>query len=120
MCFSLHTRLEVASHILVQYLKQKRAQLAALGEWTHINCLQAGAVDRVEDDMLTHLIYSPEEDTKASSTKAPQSLSEKLFDAADKIMSEERSSARDNVPGGSISFLFERSSKSLTDDGHDD
>lgn len=99
----------------MKYLKQKRAQLAALGEWTHINCLQAGAVDRVEDDMLTHLIYSPEEDTKPPSS-APQSLSEKLLDAADKIMSEERYFARDNVPGGSISFLFERSTKSSMDD----
>ncbi|RDX55621.1 hypothetical protein OH76DRAFT_1397013 [Lentinus brumalis] len=98
------------------YLKQKRAQLAALGEWTHINCLQAGAVDRVDDDMLTHLIYSPEKDT-GESTSAPQSLSAKLLDAADRIMSEEQSFARDIVPGGSISFLFERSTKSSMDDG---
>ncbi|RPD67158.1 hypothetical protein L226DRAFT_549783 [Lentinus tigrinus ALCF2SS1-7] len=100
------------------YLKQKRAQLAALGEWTHINCLQAGAVDRVEDDMLTHLIYSPEEDTKETSS-APRSLSEKLLDAADRIMSEEQVFMRDNVPGGSISFLFERSTKSSMDDDDD-
>lgn len=73
-------------------------------------------MDRVDDDMLTHLIYSPEKDTEEP-TSAPQSLSAKLLDAADKIMSEEQSFARDIVPGGSISFLFERSTKSSMDDG---
>ncbi|KAI0750810.1 P-loop containing nucleoside triphosphate hydrolase protein [Daedaleopsis nitida] len=97
------------------YLKQKRAQLAALGEWTHINCLRPGAADRVEDDMLTHLIYSPDGNDKEVSAP-PQSLSEKLFEAADKILSEGEYFSRDKVPGGSISFLFQRSTTSPSND----
>ncbi|KAI0375644.1 hypothetical protein BV20DRAFT_959644 [Pilatotrama ljubarskyi] len=92
------------------YIKQKRAQLAALGEWTHINCLRPGAADKVQDDMLTHLIYSPGGATPAPS--GPQTLTEKLLDAAERIMGEELIFSRDKIPGGSISFLFERSSKS--------
>lgn len=101
-----------------QYLKQKRAQLAALGEWTHINCLRHGAVDRIDDDMLTHLIYSPE-DTNTPVSSAPQSLTEKLLHAADKIMAEQQFYSRDQVPGGSISFLFERRTKSSVEDEED-
>ncbi|KAI0723311.1 SNF2 family N-terminal domain-containing protein [Earliella scabrosa] len=96
------------------YLKQKRAQLAALGEWTHINCLRPGAADRVEDDMLTHLIYSPE--NAGTSATPPQSLTAKLLDAADKIMAEEEFYSRDKLPGGSVSFLFERSTKLSVED----
>ncbi|KAI0677546.1 SNF2 family N-terminal domain-containing protein [Trametes maxima] len=92
------------------YMKQKQAQLAALGEWTHINCLRPGAADRVQDDMLTHLIYAPTSPHTPAS--APQTSSEQILDAADKIMLEEVFITRDKVPGGSISFLFERSSKS--------
>ncbi|KAI0638193.1 P-loop containing nucleoside triphosphate hydrolase protein [Trametes polyzona] len=91
------------------YIKQKRAQLAALGEWTHINCLRPGAADKVQDDMLTHLIYSPS--APAGTPSAPQSLSEKLLDAADRIVAEETLFRRENIPGGSVSFLFERSAK---------
>ncbi|KAI0771634.1 SNF2 family N-terminal domain-containing protein [Trametes elegans] len=94
------------------YLKQKRAQLAALGEWTHINCLRPGAADRVQDDMLTHLIYSTDGGSPSNSSSAPQTLSEKLFDATDKILAEQPCLSREEVPGGSVSFLFERCSKS--------
>ncbi|KAH9943433.1 P-loop containing nucleoside triphosphate hydrolase protein [Epithele typhae] len=81
------------------YLKQKRAQLASLGEWTHINCLLPGAVDRVDDDMLTHLICSPD---RAQDGSAKTSLS--AFGSAETL-------GRQDVPGGSVSFLFERTTK---------
>ncbi|EIW61952.1 uncharacterized protein TRAVEDRAFT_57102 [Trametes versicolor FP-101664 SS1] len=91
------------------YMKQKRAQLAALGEWTHINCLRPGAAEKVQDDMLTHLIYSLPK--PASTSSAPQTITEKLLDAVDRIADEEAFFQRDKIPGGSVSFLFERSSK---------
>lgn len=92
-----------------KYMKQKRAQLAALGEWTHINCLRPGAAEKVQDDMLTHLIYSLPK--PASTSSAPQTITEKLLDAVDRIADEEAFFQRDKIPGGSVSFLFERSSK---------
>ena len=98
--------------VLLQYVKQKRAQLASLGEWTHINCLRPGAVERVEDDMLTHLIYSP--CAKKASPKGSQS---RLLDAVDQIMDDDAwSLSRDDLPGGSVSFLFERTTKAIAND----
>ncbi|KAI9001004.1 SNF2 family N-terminal domain-containing protein [Trametes punicea] len=97
------------------YMKQKQAQLAALGEWTHINCLRPGAADRVQDDILTHLIYAPHVTSNLSSS-TPHTLIERLSDAVDSIVSEQACFSRDNIPGGSISFLFERSSKSIIPD----
>ncbi|KAI1786543.1 P-loop containing nucleoside triphosphate hydrolase protein [Ganoderma leucocontextum] len=98
------------------YIKQKRAQLAALGEWTHINCLQPGAVDRVQDDLLTHLIYAPEADKDLEAAAPPQSLKDRLLEAADKIMASDEHLSRDKLPGGAVSFLFERCTKSGIDD----
>ncbi|TBU32764.1 P-loop containing nucleoside triphosphate hydrolase protein [Dichomitus squalens] len=103
------------------YMKQKRTQLAALGEWTHINCLQPGAADRVEDDLLTHLIYSPETAKDHDTTGPAQSLKDRLFEAADKIMASDDHLSRDMLPGGAVSFLFERSTKtSFGDDKETD
>ena len=67
--------------------------------------------------MLTHLIYSPDETQAKEPSAPPQTLTEKLLHAADKIMAEEQFYSRDQVPGGSISFLFERSTKSSVEDG---
>lgn len=64
--------------------------------------------------MLTHLIYSPE--NAGTSATPPQSLTAKLLDAADKIMAEEEFYSRDKLPGGSVSFLFERSTKLSVED----
>ncbi|KAH9853466.1 SNF2 family N-terminal domain-containing protein [Lenzites betulinus] len=96
------------------YIKQKRAQLAALGEWTHINCLRPGAADKVQDDMLTHLIYSVPGPTSSSS--GTQTMTEKLLETAERIVVEQASFQRDKIPGGSVSFLFERSSKMTLQD----
>ncbi|PIL37156.1 hypothetical protein GSI_00848 [Ganoderma sinense ZZ0214-1] len=99
------------------YIKQKRAQLAALGEWTHINCLQPGAADRVQDDLLTHLIYAPESIRAVETAAPPRSLKDRLLDATDEIMASDDYLSRDKLPGGAVSFLFERSTKSNADDG---
>ncbi|KAI0832427.1 P-loop containing nucleoside triphosphate hydrolase protein [Trametes gibbosa] len=96
------------------YIKQKRAQLAALGEWTHINCLRPGAADKVQDDMLTHLIYSVPGPPGSSS--GTQTRTEQLLETAGQIVAEQALFQRDKVPGGSVSFLFERSSKMTLQD----
>ncbi|KAI0320767.1 P-loop containing nucleoside triphosphate hydrolase protein [Amylostereum chailletii] len=95
------------------YLKKKKAALAALGEWTHINCLQPNAKDRVQDDILRHLIHSPNPDSKIQ--PAPTHNGSRVLDALDLSnvlnMDEDAGLAIDSVPGGTMSFLFERSSE---------
>lgn len=87
-----------------------------LGEWTHINCLQPGAADRVQDDLLTHLIYAPEAVKDLETAGPPRSLKDRLLEVADKIITSDEYLSRDRLPGGAVSFLFERSSKSSVDE----
>ncbi|KAH9924448.1 P-loop containing nucleoside triphosphate hydrolase protein [Fomitopsis serialis] len=78
------------------YLKQKKAQLAALGEWTHINY-----------DILSQMLYTKPSQSKPTSA-ASQSRLERLFDAVDleKVLAESGPDPTvDEVPGGTVSFL---------------
>ena len=103
----------------VQYLKQKKAQLAALGEWTHINCLKRNAREIIQDELLAEMLYAkPPTSAKPAST-ASQSRLERILDAVDlnRVMTEcSPDPTVDEVPGGTISFLFERGSKAIADD----
>lgn len=96
-------------------MSRKKAELASLGQWTHLNCLRTDARDNVQDDVLRRLIYVPEK--SVSESKAAAALSGSLLDAVDldNVLAIEEDepeglSARD-VPGGTISFLFEKTSK---------
>jgi len=75
------------------YMQKKKAGLAALGEWTHINCLTSSG-GHIQDDILRKIVSTS---TDGISTKA----------GVDK-----QRSVRD-VPGGTISFLFEKCSKTV-------
>ncbi|KAH7915224.1 P-loop containing nucleoside triphosphate hydrolase protein [Hygrophoropsis aurantiaca] len=112
------------------YLAKKKAELAALGEWTHIDCLRSLARDDVHDDILRRLLHNvaPDQDEIDDETvSTPKSRLDSLLSAVDldnvTAMSEEkpRLTVRD-VPGGTISFLFEKSSTSKMDneDAEDD
>ncbi|OBZ66115.1 DNA repair and recombination protein RAD54B [Grifola frondosa] len=96
------------------YMKQKKAQLAALGEWKHINCLKPGAADVVHDAILSHLIYTPEAKTKKDVPAGPRSLVDALDDLENLFAP---ALTRNDVPGGSVSFLFERGSNTPSDGG---
>lgn len=127
MLFRPRTSADVTS----QYLKKKKAELAALGEWTHIDCLRPNARDDIHDDILRKLVFEPEarrneKQPKDTPVKAKSRL-ESLLTAVDlenlSKQDEEapRLTVRD-VPGGTVSFLFEKSSKSAIvaeSDGHD-
>ncbi|KIM91969.1 hypothetical protein PILCRDRAFT_809966 [Piloderma croceum F 1598] len=102
------------------YFKKKKAELAALGEWTHIDCLRPNARDDVHDDILRKLIFEPETDGSAE-IKPPPPQSKSRIDSLLSAIDWENISAVDedsprlgvhDVPGGTISFLFEKSSKS--------
>jgi DNA repair and recombination protein RAD54B len=118
------------SDMPLQYLKKKKAELAALGEWTHIDCLRPNARDDVHDDILRKLIFEPETAGSAEiQPPPPQSKSriDSLLSAIDleNISAVDESSARlgvHDVPGGTISFLFEKSSKSaiVTEEDEED
>jgi len=112
------------SDIALQYLKKKKAELAALGEWTHIDCLRLNAQDDVHDVILRKLIFKPQDDVAEKNTESPQSpqaLPKSRIDSLLSAIDLENLSGFDedsprlsvhDVPGGTVSFLFEKSSKS--------
>ncbi|OCH90260.1 hypothetical protein OBBRIDRAFT_731106 [Obba rivulosa] len=118
----------VASHLKADhtqkldraYRKQKKAQLAALGQWTHINCLKPGARSKIQDELLSDLLFDTGKEKPGS--VVGRSRLATLFGAVDleNVLAESAANTLtvDQVPGGTISFLFERSSipKILSDD----
>ncbi|TFK44573.1 P-loop containing nucleoside triphosphate hydrolase protein [Crucibulum laeve] len=92
------------------YIQKKKAGLASLGSWTHINCLTAIARDQVQDDVLRKLIFAIKEGHNSQSDSSLLSS----VDLNNITAMDETCSVRD-VPDGSISFLFEKSSKTGLD-----
>ncbi|KAI0700892.1 P-loop containing nucleoside triphosphate hydrolase protein [Cytidiella melzeri] len=97
------------------YLKQKKAQLAALGKWKHVHCLKANAREQIQDRILQKLVYVPPEELEDGNDLSSRETGKtSLLDAVDleKMLRETRPPlAIDEVPGGSVSFLFERTSE---------
>ncbi|KAF9653003.1 hypothetical protein BDM02DRAFT_3266009 [Thelephora ganbajun] len=91
------------------YALRKKAQLAALGEWTHINGLRRGSRDRVQDEVLQSLMYGFD----------PERSQQSRSDALSAIDSSTTEIPVDQVPGGTVSFIFERFSATIEkeDDG---
>ena len=89
---------------------RKKAQLAALGEWTHINGLRQGSRDRVQDEILQSLMY----DLGPAQTRAsrPDALSANGSMSAD-FSSDSFEMPVGRAPGGTISFIFERFSATI-------
>jgi len=106
---------------------KKKAQLASLGEWTHISGLVRNARRQVKDDILGMLLHKFEDDD-ANDTNRSQSKSrlQNLLEAADidnvstaEIAKKNRGVSIHDVPGGTISFLFERCSNKKVEDEED-
>lgn len=112
---------------IYQYLKKKKAELAALGEWTHINCLRPDAGERVHDDILRSLLFQSSSshggqvDPVANSSKSRISS---LLEAVnlDNISRMEKGPVLTvkDVPGGTVSFLFEKGHSTLKDEEDED
>lgn len=102
-----------------KYSRKKKAGLAALGEWKHINCLRSTARGDVQDDILRKLLH-----TCATAEDAQPSVPDRpLLDCPLPVADLEKVAStvwtvRD-VPGGTVSFLFERSSVALALGIHD-
>lgn len=101
--------------IVPQYLRQKKAQLAALGQWTHINCLRPQtALERIQDAVLHQLVHVPEGTRKDDWGVEPPSRVSSLLEAVDLdnvLHATGPPLGVEDLPGGSVSFLFERTSK---------
>ncbi|KAJ3788608.1 P-loop containing nucleoside triphosphate hydrolase protein [Lentinula aff. detonsa] len=94
------------SKIDTEYLEKKRANLVSLREWKHINCLKEGTDRDVKDDLLRQMLYVR---PKTGSTSA---IGMKTEETLNDVYPPNALS----VPGGTISFLFERSSVSVESD----
>ncbi|KAJ3554226.1 hypothetical protein NM688_g3215 [Phlebia brevispora] len=101
-----------------EYLRQKKLQLAALGQWTHINCLRPSVRDDIQDVILRKLVYVPDS-AKAKQDTAGKSRLENLLDAVDLdnvLQATAPPLPVEALPGGSVSFLFERTHKTPLED----
>lgn len=94
-------------------MEKKKAELASLSEWKHINCLKASASDEVLDDVLRVILHDcgPKPKTSLASFQG-ESTMDRLLEAADldNIQALDKALGVGDVPGGTVSFLFERGS----------
>ncbi|EPQ57554.1 hypothetical protein GLOTRDRAFT_127906 [Gloeophyllum trabeum ATCC 11539] len=107
------------------YLQKQKAALATLGEWAHINCLQKSSKINIHDRILRDLVYSPEDEVEDEEPTEPKSRLDALLEAADfdniaALDEPKMSLSPRDIPGGSISFLFERGSKAPVEEGEED
>jgi len=105
----------------LQYMKKKQAELASLGEWTHINCLRSLMSHNIHDDILRHLILPSAHEPEETGLSQPKSRIDSLLSAADidniaALDEDARTLSVRDVPGGTISFLFEKTSISMLDE----
>lgn len=93
------------------YLQKQKAGLAALGEWKHINCLRPSTRDDIQDDILRKLFDSP----KPTKGQEPKTKLQVLLSGIDleNIAAMDEILSLNDVPGGTISFLFEKSSTTV-------
>ncbi|KAG6920122.1 hypothetical protein DXG01_010190, partial [Tephrocybe rancida] len=99
------------------YLLKKKAGLAALGEWKHINCLRASTRDDIQDDALRKLIDFHDLPTDRDGFSLPKSRLETLLSTIDvhNITALDKCLTTRDVPGGTVSYIFQKSSTSTID-----
>jgi DNA repair and recombination protein RAD54B len=101
-------------------LKKKKAELASLGRWKHINCLRPSAAENVKDQVLRRLLYSA---PPAQASTRPPSGRSALLDALDRdddLDDEQPEVNLQDLPGGTISFLFEKGADEPTEEDVED
>ncbi|KAF8520381.1 SNF2 family N-terminal domain-containing protein [Hysterangium stoloniferum] len=105
------------------YYKRKKAELASLDEWIHVNCLLPSAREKMHDDVLRQLIAAPLPDVAETDPKmesiTPKSRVEMLLAAVDSasIFDDDEVNnlalGRDmnEVAGGQVTYIFEKKSE---------
>ncbi|KAF8920583.1 SNF2 family N-terminal domain-containing protein [Mucidula mucida] len=91
-----------------EYLRERKEALAALGQWKHVNCLLSKTHNGIRDDVLREILFDEKKMPKAESLRGKS-----LLDALDLDNIAAMGGIRTvrDVPGGSVSFLFEKSSE---------
>ncbi|KAF9264199.1 hypothetical protein L218DRAFT_1076746 [Marasmius fiardii PR-910] len=111
-----------------EYLEKKKASLASLDEWKHIHCLDgSSAREEIQDEILTDLLYHVHSgnDIDAQDDLEGTSSGDRLLAAVD-IKHIEHVDQMENgltvrdVPGGTISFLFERCSRNAVNENEEE
>ncbi|KAF9484481.1 hypothetical protein BDN70DRAFT_872506 [Pholiota conissans] len=101
------------------YLQKKKAGLASLSEWKHINCLKPSAVDLIQDDVLRRIVEtSTEEGHTPVELGTDRNRSNVLLTGTDidGIEAATKGHSTCRFPGGTVSFLFEKHSKTSLED----
>ena len=101
-------------------MEAKKAELASLGEWKHINCLKPTANDEVLDDVLRAVLHDCGPKPKSFASIQGESTMSRLLQATDieNIQAMDRVLSVGDVPSGTVSFLFERGAQ--TTDAQED
>ncbi|EEB95807.1 hypothetical protein MPER_05167 [Moniliophthora perniciosa FA553] len=86
----------------MEYLERKKASLASLDEWKHVNCLRPDSRGEIQDEILADLLYTREIEPEDS-----HSYSDSLLDAVDleqveRIEKAKRPLTVRDVPGGTF------------------
>jgi len=87
-----------------QFLQKKKEGLAALSEWKHLNCLKPFVQDSIHDDILRRVCMPLRPD--APGNRAADILSMIDLDAIEAV----GTPPIEAIPGGTITFLFEKCS----------
>ena len=98
----------------LQYLEKKKAGLAALSEWRHINCLKHSTGEYIRDDILRNFAGQNVEVNNSSNPGLGKDGSQLDVDMDTHLLN--NSPPIRKVPGGIISFLFEKFSEANLDD----
>ncbi|KXN90194.1 DNA repair and recombination protein RAD54B [Leucoagaricus sp. SymC.cos] len=93
------------------YLEKKKAGLAALEEWKHVNCLATTVRPNIRDDILCQLLPG------GGDEELPSSQNESLLSAInlDRVCAAMKVKPVSEVPGGTITFVFEKTVEKSVD-----
>ncbi|KAH9485283.1 DNA repair and recombination protein RAD54B [Psilocybe cubensis] len=116
---AVNTGFVAASNVCVEefdavekaYLQKKKAGLASLGEWNHINCLKLSknADGYVHDEILRRMITQPGVPGASERQKERTNILKQVD--IENLRTLDSIESRKTLPGGTISFLFEKYSK---------
>lgn len=90
---------------MAQYLQKKKAGLASLGEWTHINCLKPSGGDVIQDDVLRRIVETATDKALSGISTTP--------DGNDREAPTGTAGSIRDIPGGTVSFVFEKTAKTV-------
>ena len=92
-------------------MEKKKAELASLSEWRHINCVQPQSNAAIHDEALYDVLPECRSTYKPFEQVEGKSRAESLLDAVDleNIQAMDKVFTVTDFPGGTVSFLFEKS-----------